>query len=173
MADRPTTSTSRAGRPRMRSRSVHLPIYIPVASNAVRPRAKAVHKTQVKGKGKGTGKGKSDKKKPDKAAIVISSDEEDSEVDFPISPPNQPADLPAEEPNQPLDVPAQGPGEPEEPNNPNPLPDNLPVPMANNQLNCSHCKPDFSGKPEDTEVHLLRTNNWMTTHDFPDDQKVG
>ena len=22
------------------------------------------------------------------------------------------------------------------------------------------------------EVHLLRTNNWMTTHDFPDDQKV-
>ena len=22
------------------------------------------------------------------------------------------------------------------------------------------------------ETHLLRTNDWMTTHDFPDDQKV-
>ena len=45
--------------------------------------------------------------------------------------------------------------------------------MANNQLNWSHFKPDFSGKPEeDMEVHLLRTNDWMTTHDFPDDQKV-
>ena len=66
-------------------------------------------------KGKGTSKGKSDKKKPGKVAIVISSDSEDSEVDFPHFPPNQPADLPAEEPNQPLDVPAEGPGEPEEP----------------------------------------------------------
>ena len=45
--------------------------------------------------------------------------------------------------------------------------------MANNQLNWSHFKPDFSGKPEeDVEAHLLRTNDWMTTHDFPDDQKV-
>ena len=44
--------------------------------------------------------------------------------------------------------------------------------MANNQLNWSHFEPDFSGKPEDTEVHLLRTNDWITTHDFPDDQKV-
>ena len=45
--------------------------------------------------------------------------------------------------------------------------------MTNNQLNWSHFKLDFSGKPkEDMEVHLLRTNNWMTTHDFPEDQKV-
>ena len=45
--------------------------------------------------------------------------------------------------------------------------------MANNQLNCFHFKPDFSGKPEeDAEEHLLRTNDWMTTHDFPNDQKV-
>ena len=58
MADRPMASTSRAGRPRMRSRSVHLPTCIPVASKVVRPRAKSVQKTQVKGKGKGTGKGK-------------------------------------------------------------------------------------------------------------------
>ena len=174
MADRPMASTSRAGRPKMRSRSVHLPTHIPVASKAVRPRAKSVQKTQVKGKGKGTGKGK---KKPGKAAIVISSDSENSEVDFPHYPPNQPENLPAEEPeqpNQPLDVPSEGPGEPpEEPNNPNPLPENQPVPMANNQLNWSHFKPEFSGKPEeDAEAHLLRTNDWMTTHDFPDDQKV-
>ena len=100
------------------------------------------------------------------------------EVDFPHFPPNQPADLPAEEPeepNQPLDIPAERPGEPEDqPNNPNPLSENLPVPMANNHLNWSHFKPDFSGKPEeDVEAHLLRTNDWMTTHDFPDDQKNG
>ena len=45
--------------------------------------------------------------------------------------------------------------------------------MANNQLNRSHFKPDFSGKPEeDVEAHLLRTTDWMTTHDFPDNQKV-
>ena len=45
--------------------------------------------------------------------------------------------------------------------------------MANNQLNWSHFKPDFLGNPEeDVEAHLLRTTDWMTTHDFPDDQKV-
>ena len=137
---------------------------------AVRPRAKSVQKVQAKGKGKG----KSYQKKPGKAAIVICSDSEESsgEVDFPHLPPNQPVNLPAEEPeepNQPLDIPAEEPGEPEEPNNPNPLPDSPHIPIANNQLNWSHFKPDLSGKPEDMEVHLLRTNDWMTTHDFPDD----
>ena len=63
MADRSTASTSRAGRPRTRLRSAHLPTCLPVASKAVRPRAKSVQKTQVTGKGKGTGKGKSIKKK--------------------------------------------------------------------------------------------------------------
>ena len=92
-------STSRPGRPETRSRSAHLTTHIPVASKAVRPRAKSVHKTQVKGNGKGTGKGKSDTKKPGKAAVVIGSDSEDSEVDFPHFPPNQPVDLPAEEPD--------------------------------------------------------------------------
>ena len=86
--------------------------------------------------------------------------------------PNQPFDLPAEEqkqPNQPLDIPVE---EPEEPNNPNLLPENLPVPMANQQLNWSHFKLDFSGKPEEeAEVHLLRTNDWITTQDFPSDQR--
>ena len=190
-------STSRAGRPGMRSRSAHLPLHIPVVPKAVRPRTKSALKTQVKGKGKG----KSTNKKLGKAAAVVSSDSEDLEVDFPLHPPNQPHDLPAEqpqEPNPPADGPAEEPQEPnhpldilagephqpanvpagdteqpQEPNNPSPLPEQPPVPMANNQLNWSHFKPDFSGKPkEDAEAHLLRTNDWMTTHDFPDDQKV-
>ena len=47
------------------------------------------------------------------------------------------------------------------------------MPMANNQLNWSHFRPEFSGKPEeDAEAHLLRTNDWMTIPDFPEDQKV-
>ena len=177
MVDRPNASTSRAGRPRMRSRSVHLPSHIPMAPKAVRPRTKSVQKIQVKGKGKGTGKGKSTKKKSNKAVAVVSSDSEDLEVDFPLHPPNQPCDIPAEqrqepnlptdipakelqEPNHPLDALVEGPGEaepPQEPNNSDPLPELPPVTMANNQLNWSHFKPDFSGKPkEDAEAHLLR-----------------
>ena len=57
MADRPTASTSRVGRLRTRLGSVYIPTHIPVASKAVRPRAKSVQKTQVKGKGTGEGKG--------------------------------------------------------------------------------------------------------------------
>ena len=121
------TSTFRAGRPKTRSRSAHVPTHIPIASKAVRPRARSVQKTHVKGKGKGTGKGKSGKKKLGKALVVISSDSEDLEVHFPHHPPNQPQDLPAEqprtakepqEPNHPLDILVEGPGEPEEHNNP-------------------------------------------------------
>ena len=41
------------------------------------------------------------------------------------------------------------------------------------RMHWSHFKPEFSGKPdEDVEVHLLRTNDWMTTHDFPEAVKV-
>ena len=87
-------SICRAGRPRMRSRSVHLPTHIPVASKAAKPRAKSVYKAQVKGKG-------DSKKKLGKTTIVISSDSEASsgELDFPHFPnlPNQPLDLPAKE----------------------------------------------------------------------------
>ena len=40
-------------------------------------------------------------------------------------------------------------------------------------LNWSYFKPEISGKPEeDVEAHLLRTNNWMETHNFPDETKV-
>ena len=150
---------------------MHLPPHIPVASKAAKPRAKSVYKAQVIGKG-------NPKKKLGKTIIVISSDSEASlgEVYFPNLPiPNQPLGLPAEEqdqPNQTLDIPAEEPKEPEEPKNPNPLPENLPIPMANQHLNWSHFKPNFSGKPEDAETHLLKTNDWMTTHDFPDDEKV-
>ena len=41
------------------------------------------------------------------------------------------------------------------------------------QLNWSHFKPKYAGKPEeDAEAHLLRTNNWMDTHDFQDQVKI-
>ena len=43
-----------------------------------------------------------------------------------------------------------------------------PAPMP--QLNWSHFKPEFAGKPDkDVEPHLLRTNDWMNIHAF---QKV-
>ena len=41
------------------------------------------------------------------------------------------------------------------------------------QLNWSHFKPDYTGRPDkDAEAHLLRTNNWMDTHEFPEHIKV-
>ena len=39
-------------------------------------------------------------------------------------------------------------------------------------LHQSHFKPKFSGKPEDAGAHLLRTNDWMDTHRFQEDDKV-
>ena len=40
-------------------------------------------------------------------------------------------------------------------------------------MNWSHFKTEYSGKPEeDVEAHLLRTNDWMNTHDIPDGIKV-
>ena len=41
------------------------------------------------------------------------------------------------------------------------------------QLNWSHFKPKYAGKPEeDVEAHLLWMNEWMDTHDFQDQVKV-
>ena len=41
------------------------------------------------------------------------------------------------------------------------------------QLSWSYFKPEFSGKPdEDAVAHLLRTNDWMETHNFPEEAKV-
>ena len=40
------------------------------------------------------------------------------------------------------------------------------------QLNWSHFKPEFTGKPdEDAEAHLLSTNDWMDTYAFPEGVK--
>ena len=48
-----------------------------------------------------------------------------------------------------------------------------PVPPAPKAMNRSYHKPEFSGEPdEDLEAHLLRTINWMDTHNFPADQGV-
>ena len=41
------------------------------------------------------------------------------------------------------------------------------------KLNWSHFKPEYAGTvEEDAEAHLLRTNNWMNTHDFKDHIEV-
>ena len=112
-----------------------------------------------------------------------------------LNPPNQPQDLPAEEDNnqQPLveepnlppereeleqfNLPPSQPKQPNQPNQPNQPPNqvqNLPIAMAQpQQVNWSYFKPLFLGKPEeDAEEHLLRTNDWMETHNLPNDQKV-
>ena len=40
------------------------------------------------------------------------------------------------------------------------------------QLNWSHFKPKYAGKlEEDAEAHLLRTNDWMDTHNFQEQVK--
>ena len=40
-------------------------------------------------------------------------------------------------------------------------------------VNWSHFKPEFAGTPEeDTEAHLLHTNDWMQTHSFEENVKV-
>ena len=45
--------------------------------------------------------------------------------------------------------------------------------QAQIHMNWSHFKPEYSDKPEeDVEAHLKRTNDWMSTHDFPDGLKV-
>ena len=82
--------------------------------------------------------------------------------------PIQPVDAPTEEPIQPLDAPME---DPNQPNQPNHLQNILPGAMANpQQLNWSYFKPEFAGKTdEDADTHLLRTNDWMDTHNFPND----
>ena len=40
-------------------------------------------------------------------------------------------------------------------------------------INWCHFKPEFAGRPEeDAETHLLRTNDWMRTHNIEEDVKV-
>ena len=80
MADRPTASTSRAGRPRMRSKSAHLSSHIPVAPKTGKLRTTSEQRALTKSKG--AGKGKKTLKKSSKPVVVVSSDSDDLEVDF-------------------------------------------------------------------------------------------
>ena len=76
-----------------------------------------------------------------------------------MNPPNYPASPPNQPPNPQANLP-----NPMQPQNP---PSQVP------QLNWSYFKPEFLAKPEENVVaHLLRTNDWMETHNFPDDAKV-
>ena len=199
MADRPTASTSRTGRPRKRSKSVHLSSRIPVAPKTGKLRTTSEQRAPTKGKS--AGKGKKTPKKSSKPVVVVSSDSEDLEVDFLNYHPNQPhkvpadipqepnppadapveeqqeqehlVDAPIEEPPHPTNIPAGDPEEPQDPGNFNPVPAQPPILMANDQLNWSHFRPEFRGEPEeDAEAHLLRMEDWMTTHNVPEDQKV-
>ena len=46
-------------------------------------------------------------------------------------------------------------------------------PPQPHQLNWSYVKPEFSGKTEEDAVaHLLKTYDWMDTHNSPEDTKV-
>ena len=214
MADRPSASASRVGRPRVRS--AHQTPCVP-SSKVGGPRSKSVYESEVKDSAKKTPtKQKLVRPTPPLGQdVVVVIDPEDQEFPLPadqlpdlpliepeqvpntnpqLNPPNQPLDLLAEEldqpnlppnqenppaeqpnqanpPNQPQNPPAEQPNQPKQPPN---LPANPPDPVANQQqLNWSYFKPEFLGKPEeDAEAHLLRTNDWMDTHDFPDDTKV-
>ena len=109
---------------------------------------------------------------------------------LPVNPPDPPNPPPIP-PNLPPNQPDQPPNNPPNPSNPPPLlpnlPPNLPNPPANPpnpmqpqhpssqvpQLNWSYFKPELSGKPEEDAIaHLLRSNNWMETHNFPQEAKV-
>ena len=47
-----------------------------------------------------------------------------------------------------------------------------PNPPQPQLMNWSYVKPEFSGKAEeDATTHLLKTNNWMDTCNFPEDIK--
>ena len=78
----------------------------------------------------------------------------------PVQPQNPPVHLP--NPMQPQNPPTYV---------PNPvLPPAPPVKIP--QLNWSYFKLEFSGKPEDVEAHLWRTNDWTETHNFAEVAKV-
>ena len=87
----------------------------------------------------------------------------------PDQPPNNPTNPPNNPPNPPPNLPNQPPNPPANP--PNPMQPQNPPPQVP-QLSWSYFKPEFSGKPEDAVAHLLRTNDWMKTHNFPEEAKV-
>ena len=79
-----------------------------------------------------------------------------------VVPPAPPVQLPAP-PAQPIVLPVQPVVPPNQPIQPASMP----------QLNWSHFKPIFAGKPDkDAEALLLRTSDWMDTHAFPEGVNV-
>ena len=85
----------------------------------------------------------------------------------------------AEPPAPPVPPAAPAPQAPQAPQHPIQLPiaPDQPVPAQPiqhmPQLTWSHFKPELSGKPEkDAEAHLLRINDWMDKHAFPESVKV-
>ena len=65
-----------------------------------------------------------------------------------------------------------GPAPLREEQQPPPILQPQPGQQAQIHMNWSHFKPEYSSKPEeDVEAHLLRTNDWMTMHDFPEGVK--
>ena len=59
------------------------------------------------------------------------------------------------------------------PAQPIPIPTQPIQPAYVPQLNQLHFKPEFAGKPDkDVEAHLLRMNDWLNTHVFPEGVKV-
>ena len=107
-ADRPTASTFRAGTPRTRSQSVYLSSHIPVIPKT--GKHSTTSKQRAPTKGKGAGKGEKASKKSSKPIVVVSSDSEDLEVDFPNYHPNQPHEVPADIPQEshpPADAPVE------------------------------------------------------------------
>ena len=187
----------RVGRPR--TRSAHQTPHAPVPKVS-RPRSKSVHQAKAKDSKKNLPKQNPVKVTPHlEPRVIVVNPVDQPEEQVPLNPPNQPNQLPDIPPNQPNQVPNNPPnpqpnpptGQPDQPQDPpaNPLnqppnpppnqPPNPPAnptdPMANQapQLNWSYFKPEFSGKPEEDAVaHLLRKNDWMETHEFPDDAKV-
>ena len=102
--------------------------------------------------------------------IPMEGENQQNQAEEPKQVPNLP---PNQEPNQEADQPPNQPNQPSQPKQPPNPPPNLPALMANQQqLNWSYFKPEFSGKPEDAEAHLLWTNDWMETHNLPANQKV-
>ena len=93
----------------------------------------------------------------------------------PNPPPNPPPNL-SNPPNPPNPQDPPKPPNPPNPSTPPPNPQdpmNPPNPTQPQQLNWSYFKPEFSGKTEeDAMAHLLKTNGWMETHNFPENTNV-
>ena len=196
MADKPTTS--RVGRPRSRSASQTLKGTAKVG----RPRSKSTQKPKVKGSSKKAVAPTKRAVRPllqlERDAVQINIrqfgdqlpdvppidlEQDNTALNLPNQPQNLPEDnnqLQVEELNPPpeqevLEQPNQinQINQPNQPNQPNQVQNLLITMVQQQQLNWSYFKPEFSGKPEeDAEEHLLRTNDWMETHNFPNNEKV-